>query len=231
MIVTIHQPNLFPWLGFFDKMACADVFVLLDHVQFTKRGYQNRVQIKGSSGAQWLTVPVKTKGRYHQLTCEVEIDSELAWKKDHLRTLHTVYGGTPGYAATIAAVEELYGGSQQKLTELTIPGIALLAHRLGLATRLVRATELDASGSRSELLANLVIAAGGTTYLSGPSGKQYLDEDVFAAKGLRVEYHHFVPEPYPQRFGSFIGGLSVLDYLFHDPALVYWRRMRGGREQ
>ncbi|RNB87374.1 hypothetical protein EDM56_17080 [Brevibacillus fluminis] len=231
MIVTIHQPNFLPWLGFFDKMACADVFVLLDQVQFTRRGYQNRVQIKGSSGVQWLTVPVKTKGKYYQLTSEVEIDGEADWKKDHLRTLHTLYSGTAGYANTIAAVEELYTPQLRKLTDLTIPGITLIAERLGISPRLIRASELNVSGSRSELLANLVAAVGGNTYLSGPSGKQYLDEGVFAERGIRVEYHHFEPKPYPQRFGPFIAGLSGLDYLFHDPTLSVWKMMRGDHVQ
>ena len=61
MIVAAHQPNFAPWLGFFDKAVAADVLVLLDTVQFIKRGYQNRTRIKSSTGPQWLTVPVISK--------------------------------------------------------------------------------------------------------------------------------------------------------------------------
>lgn len=123
MIVTAHQPNLFPWLGFFDKMACADVFVLLDNVQFTRRGFQNRVKVKGTSGEQWLTLPVKTKGRYDQQTGDVEINHEQDWKNDHLRTLTTLYGGANGFARLMPLLEELYGQSHEKLTDLTCQGL------------------------------------------------------------------------------------------------------------
>src|SRR3546814_3690829 len=57
MIVAIHQPNYLPWLGYFHKIARADVFVFLDDVQFSKNGYTNRVRILGDGAARWLTIP------------------------------------------------------------------------------------------------------------------------------------------------------------------------------
>lgn len=81
------------------------------------------------------------------------------------------------------------------------------------------------------MICGLVKAAGGTTYLSGPSGREYLDEAVFAAAGINVEYHRFSPFPYPQRFGSFAGGLSALDYLFNDPDLGVWKQRKHRAEE
>jgi hypothetical protein len=224
MIVTVHQPNLFPWLGFFDKMACSDVFIFLDNVQFTKRGFQNRVQVKGPQGAQWLTLPVKTKGRYYQLTCDVEINDEFEWQKEHLRTLQAIYRGTPGYEKIMPSIERLYSPSYQNLIDLTIPSIEWIKNELEIDCKLVRASDLGVTGSRSQLISDLVLAAGGTTYLSGPSGRDYLDEAMFAEKGINVTYHRFQMVAYPQRFGEFIGGLSTLDYLFNDPALAHWKQ-------
>ncbi|MFM1651928.1 WbqC family protein [Brevibacillus sp. B_LB10_24] len=226
MNIAIHQPNLFPWLGFFDKMACADLFIFLDQVQFTKRGYQNRVKLKGPNGVQWLTVPVKSKGRYEQLTLDVEIDREHPWKKEHLKTFETIYRGTPGFSELMPQVEQLYERDCQRLVDMNIPGIELIRKRLGIETPLLSASEMPAAGSRSHLLCELVLAAGGTTYLSGPSGRAYLDESVFREKGVKLEYHQFEIAEYPQRFGEFTGGLSALDYLFHDPLLTHWKRWR-----
>ncbi|MGZ4107505.1 MAG: WbqC family protein [Tumebacillaceae bacterium] len=224
MIVTIHQPNLYPHLGFFDKMACADVFVLLDNTQFTKRGYQNRVQLKGPNGAQWLTLPVKSKGRYDQLTREVEVNEEQAWRKEHLKTFELLYRGTNGYTQLIGKLEELYASPCQRLTDLTVPGIELIKRELGIETPLVSASDLNVQGKSSQLLCDLVKAVGGTTYLSGPSGRDYLEESMFAEQGVRLEFHQFEPVTYPQRFGAFVGGLSALDYLFHEPNSTRWRR-------
>ncbi len=226
MIVSVHQPNLFPWLGFFDKMEHADVFILLDNVQFTKRGYQNRVQVKGSNQAQWLTVPVKTKGRYYQLTREVKVNNELDWRRDHLRTLVTLYGGSQGFSEIMPLVEELYTKPHEKLTDLTVRSIELIKEKLEIGTALVLASDLDVAGSSSELIAGLVEAVGGTTYLSGPSGKEYLNESEFAARGISLEYRQFAVTPYAQRFGSFIGGLSALDYLFNEPDHTWWKMRR-----
>jgi hypothetical protein len=223
MIVTIHQPNLFPYLGFFDKMACADVFILLDNVQFTKRGYQNRVGIKGTNGAQWLTLPVKMKGRFDQLTRDVEINDDRAWRKEHMKTFELLYRGTPGFSIWMEKLEQLYMRPATRMIDFTVPGIEMIQQALGIETKLVYASELPATGKSSQLLCELVQAVGGTTYLSGPSGRAYLEEDVFAEQGIKLEYHQFDFFPYPQRFGEFASGLSALDYLFHVPESTRWR--------
>ena len=56
MIVSIHQPQFFPWFGYFDKIQQSDCFVILDTVQFKKNEFQNRNKVKTSQGWQWLTV-------------------------------------------------------------------------------------------------------------------------------------------------------------------------------
>lgn len=224
MIVSIHQPNLFPWLGFFDKMACSDVFVLLDTVPFTKGGFQNRVQLKGSNGAQYLTVPVITKGRLGQLTHDVAINNLNQWKKDHPNTFMCLYRGTPGYDQLMSKLEQLYVPSYDKLVDFTIPGILLLKQELDIATGIIRASDLGITGNGSQLLCDLVCAVGGKVYISGPSGKAYLDEKAFEHRGIRVQYHQFQVFGYPQRFGDFGGGLSALDYLFNQPDLSLWRK-------
>jgi hypothetical protein len=223
MIVSIHQPNLWPWLGFFDKMAASNLFILLDTVPFTKGGFQNRVQLKGTNGALWLTVPVITAKRLGQSTLDVELNSSSHWQRDHMRSFQAYYAKTAAYETMMPVLEELYRHQYQKLTSFTEPGIVWIAQMLGIGTRLVKASELNVSGSGSQLLCDLVREAGGSTYLSGPSGRRYLDEEVFRKQGIEVHYHSFTPFPYTQRFGDFIGGLSALDYLFNEPDLVAWQ--------
>lgn len=226
MIVSIHQPNLFPWLGFFDKMAQADVFVLLDNVPFTKGGYQNRVQIKGPSGPVWLTVPVLTKGQLGQNTWDVEINHQVAWQRKHLGSLTAAYGAAPGFTKLMAHLQQLYSREFTKLVDFTIPGILILKEWLRIETRIVRASDLGVSGSGSQLLCEIVKQLGGKIYLSGPSGRTYLDTSLFERQGIQVKYHTFQSFEYPQRFGAFIPGLSVLDYLANDPDVTLWHAHR-----
>ena len=213
MIVTIHQPNFAPWTGFFDKMTKADVFVLLDTVPFTKGGFQNRVRIKGTGGPQWLTVPVHTKGRLGQLTSQVETNELKPWRSDHLQPLQTLYGRCPGYEAAAAMLEAVYAPGTTNLADLCTDLITRLRDHYQIPARLVRSSELEATGSASELLASITGELRGDVYLSGPSGRNYLDESVFADRGIALDYHAYQPVPYPQPHGDFAGGLSMLDHL------------------
>jgi WbqC-like protein family len=216
MIVGIHQPNFFPWLGFFDKMCKCDLFILLDTVQFIKRGYQNRVQLKYPNGAQWFTLPVITKGRWKQATRDVEIDPSPRWRRIHIQTFDALYRKTPHYPALIDELSTLYENPTSRLAEFNILGVKWVKKTVGIETHLALASELGKySSSGSALLLHLVKAVGGTVYLSGPTGRNYLDEALFSKAGIKVDYHSFTPFNYPQRFGEFIPGLSVLDYLFN----------------
>ena len=214
MIVSVHQPNFAPWLGFFDKMAHSDVLVLLDTVQFIKRGYQNRTRVKGPAGAQWLTVPVNTKGRYDQLTQDVEIDETRSWRQSHLRTLRGVLSRAPHADELLSVVEPFYGRPVgEGLTAFNVALIRAVAARLGISTRLVLASDLECRGSSTQLILDLTKAVGGDVYLSGPTGRAYLEPEMFPAEGVTLRYHEFAAFPYPQLFGAFLPGLSCLDYL------------------
>jgi WbqC-like protein family len=214
VIVSAHQPNFAPWLGFFDKALHSDVLVLLDTVQFIKRGYQNRARIKASTGPQWLTVPVVSKGRYDQATRDVEIDETARWRSVHLRTLQTVLAKAPYRDELLAVVEPIYARDDlHLLTDLNMEIIRAVADRLGIATRLVLASELDLEGSSTRLMVGLTRAVGGDVYLSGPTGRRYLEPELFDEAGLELRYHSFDAFEYPQQHGTFEPGLSCLDYL------------------
>lgn len=222
MIVTIHQPNFAPWTGFFDKMSKSDVFVLLDTVPFTKGGFQNRVKVKGNNGAQWLTVPVQTKGKLGQLTSDVETNELRPWREDHIRTLETFYRKAPHGQEMIEQIRESYASADDLLVNLCVDIIERAHRHYGLETRLIRASELDVEGSSSELLARIVEACDGDVYLSGPSGRNYLDSAPFDERNIAVTYHEFTPEPYPQQDGDFVGGLSILDHWANCGPSPWW---------
>jgi hypothetical protein len=225
VIVSAHQPNFAPWLGFFDKALHSDVLVLLDNVQFIKRGYQNRARIKAGNGPQWLTVPVISKGRYDQATRDVEIDETARWRAVHLRTLQTVLAKAPHREELLEVVEPIYSRDDlHRLTELNMEIIRAVADRLGIATRLVLASELPIEGSSTRLMVSLTKAVGGDVYLSGPTGRRYLEPELFDEAGLGLRYHSFDIFEYPQLHGPFEPGLSCLDYLANC-GFTPWRTM------
>ncbi len=215
MIVSIHQPNFLPWLGFFHKMAAVDIFILLDNVPFTKNGYQNRVKIKTAQGERWLTVPVLTKGRFGQLTRDVPINPCVRWEHTHLATLRTNYRRAPFFGDVMRWLEPLYAHPPDRLAPFNRRLIEGVLDYVGLPVQMVSASSLGVEGKGGELLLKLVQAVGGTVYLSGPSGRHYLDPSLFHRAGVRLEFHQFVHPRYPQLYGDFIPNLSILDLLMN----------------
>ena len=223
LIVSVHQPNFAPWLGFFDKMVHSDVMVLLDTVQFVKRGYQNRTRVKGPGGPQWLTVPVISKGRYDQLTRDVEIDETRDWRTAQPRTLRGLLARAPHRDEVLAMVEPLYAdGTLSRLADFATALLGEVVTRLGISTRLVLASDLDAASSSSRLMLDLTRAVGGDAYLSGPTGREYLEPAMFDEAGVELRYHSFAPFEYPQQHGAFEPGLSCLDYLANVGFRPWW---------
>ena len=144
MIVSAHQPNFAPWLGFFDKMRRSDVLVLLDTVQFIKRGYQNRTRMKGIGGPQWLTVPVITKGRYDQVTRDVEIDESRDWRAFIRGRSGASWRRRPeGRALSSSSSRSTPTRSPPASSSSTSRCSARVVLRLGIATRLVMASDLE----------------------------------------------------------------------------------------
>lgn len=213
VVVAVHQPNFFPWLGYFAKMKTADVFFFFDDVEFSKGSYTNRSQIKVGDGAKWLTLPVQYKS-----SADIK-DIKLAqkdWRQDHLRVLEGAYRKAPAFSATMALIERLYDGAPiETLGAFNIAILTQLAERLDIETRLERSSAIPTAGRADERLCQLVTAAGGSVYLSGSGGKKYQSDETYAAANIELRYSTFKPLPYEQHGGEFLPGLSILDVLFN----------------
>jgi len=216
VIVTIHQPEHMPWLGFFDKMRQADVFVLLDTTQFAKDDFQNRNRIKTRSGPAWLTVPVYKKGRSEQLIIDVEICNDRNWRNQCWSLIYQSLKDAPFFAKYMPFFKDLYAREWSKLVELNVTIIRYLAQQLGLKTDLVMASELGVY-ERGSTNVNLSICRllGADVYLSGKHGRDYLDERKFREQGIGVTYQEFRHPKYPQLWGDFVSNMSAIDLLFN----------------
>lgn len=213
--VAIVQSNYIPWKGYFDLIGAVDEFILYDEMQFTRRDWRNRNLIKTPQGLQWLTVPVRVKGRFTQPICETEILGG-DWVKDHLRSLHANYARTPYYEEIVGLLEPVYRGPHTTISALNRRFIETICGYLGTDTVIANSWDYSAASGRSERLADLCAQAGATTYVSGPAARAYLDEAVFVAKGIAVAWFDYDGYPeYPQLWGAFEHGVSIVDLLFN----------------
>jgi len=220
MIITIHQPDFAPWLGFFDRWRHSDLYIVLDDVQFLRRGWHHRDRIKTDNGPCWLTIPVLKKGKYKQRINEVLIDNNTNWRTKHLRTITHAYGNCPGFSAIFPALEKAYGRQHGRLMDFNIDILKLLAEFLGINTPMVMASAYPSKLTSTARLAALTATHKGTVYLTGTGSRDYLDETIFENQGISVEWQTFKHPNYPQANGHFETGMSTIDFLMNTGNMV-----------
>lgn len=214
--VAIMQPTYLPWVGYFGLMMSVDLFVLLDSVQFAKRSWQQRNQIKTPTGSQMLTVPVLSKGKRSQLIREVRIDMTREFHSSHLRALELNYSKSLNFSNIFPVLQQSICNPSDSLVELNIRLIEDIRKILGISTPMLRSSNLSARGENAQLLANICLELGATTYVSPPGSRVYLDQsDAFAINRIPVEYFQFDCIPYTQQHGDFIPYMSIADLILN----------------
>ena len=212
--VAIHQPNYLPWLGYFAKIARADVFVFLDDVQFSKNSYTNRVQILGAAGPRWLTIPVANR---LGMAINIVMPARDDWARAHLDVLKQVYGDAPAFSAIWDDLRTFLNSAPSgDLASINQFLIKSISERLGFRCRFETSSSIDTGcAAADDRLVRLVTAlAPRGTYLSGRGGAKYQDPEKFASAGLEFQYLNFRHPVYEQSESTFVPGLSIVDVLF-----------------
>ena len=214
--IAIVQSNYIPWKGYFDLIAAVDEFILYDDMQYTRRDWRNRNRIRTPQGEQWLTVPVRVGGRFHQKIRETEIDG-VEWAAAHWRTLAQNYRRAPHFAEIAEWLEPLYTrNTHTHLSQLNRCLIEAICAYLAIGTVISHSWDYALPEGRSERLAGLCRQAGAAEYVSGPSARDYLDERVFDDLGIALSWFEYSGYPeYPQLWGGFSHAVSIVDLLFN----------------
>jgi hypothetical protein len=223
--VVIHQPDFLPWLGFFDRWKRSDLYIVLDDVQFLRRGWHHRDKIKTTAGVRWLTIPVMKKGKYRQLIRDVKIDYSNDWCYKHLKTIEVNYKKATAFDHYIEKIKNIYDKKKRFLVELNLALLEWSAKELGITTPFVLASDYHLTSSSTLRLVELIKAVGGTHYLSGVGARAYLDESLFEDSRISLIWQQFNHPVYPQLHGEFVPGLSALDFVMnHNPPLdKFWQ--------
>lgn len=217
MIVSINQPAYLPWLGYFQRIAVSDLHIVLDHVQFEKNSFTNRNKARTANGWCWLTVPVRTRGRFGNVPINrLEIDNTARWRESHWRTIEQNYAQAPFFDAHAAFFEGVYRREWLYLADLCREITGYLLEAFGIRTPLRYSAQMPVSGRKDELVLELCRQVGAKTYLSGALGRNYLREELFRAAGIAVKYQDYHHPTYPQaRGGAFQPYMAAIDLLFN----------------
>ncbi|MCM8612112.1 WbqC family protein [Accumulibacter sp.] len=215
--IAIHQPNFFPWLGYFDKMARSDVFVFLDHVQFPKKGgvWCNRVQMLVAGEARWVTAPIRRAFHGVAPINEIEWADEQPWRSRLLKTLAANYSRAPFYSETMDWLAPLILSPENNLARYNMAVIRAIADQVGLRhDHCVPSSALGCDGQASDLLISLTRRLDGSCYLCGGGASGYQDDQAFARAGISLAYQRYQHPVYRQKGAEdFVPGLSIVDSL------------------
>lgn len=212
MRVGLIQPSFIPWRGYFDFIASVDVFIFYDDVQYTKGDWRNRNLIKTSQGVEWITVPVRHR-TLAKLIRDTEIDYSSDWIARHLRVWEKWYGSCPYFDDALTILHDVFSRPHITISTLDMDLVHVICAYLRIDTPTRIASDLDASSGRTDRIIDIVRKVGGTTYLSGPSADTYLDKAAFREAGITLEYKTYDYSPYPQPWGDYLGGVTILDLI------------------
>jgi len=231
VIVSINQPAYLPWLGYFHRIAESDLHVVLDHVQFEKNSFVNRNKMRTAEGWTWLTVPVKTKGHFGDLSIEkLEIDNHRNWRDKHLATLKQAYARAPYMVEYLGFLEEVFSKEWDHLADLCRHMTGFFLEALKIETPLVESSTIPVGTSKSQMVLDLCREMKATTYLSGALGKDYLDGDMFSEAGIEVIYQDYRHPVYTQcQPGETVPFMGILDLLLNH-GLESRNILMGGQE-
>jgi hypothetical protein len=215
LIVSIHQPNYFPYPGFFQKVFLSDIHVVLDKAQF-QFDITNRNKIITPDGS-WIriSVPIKAGHKFFEIR-NVEINNDLPWAENNWNLIYKSYDTAPFFGLYKTFLNSIYRKKWENIFELNFHTLKKAFDWLEIKTEIVLESELNITGTSSERLLNICKKIGATKYLSGPGGKNYLNEKIFTQDKINVEFQKYNPVIYTQKnTKSFIPNLSILDLLFN----------------
>lgn len=215
MILTAHQPVYLPWLGLFHKIALAEHFCIFDIAQYQTKDFNNRNKIKTHAGPIWLSVPVESKDHFQKKLCDIKIINN-GWNRKHFKSIDNAYRKAPFYQDYIGELESiLVGTNYTYLSELNFATLDFGLRALGIAIPIIKASDYDFNGYKSDLVLDMCKQLGASTYIFGAQGRNYADVETFTAAGIQARFQDYKHPIYPQLHGQFEPYMSIIDLLFN----------------
>jgi hypothetical protein len=221
MIVSIHQPNYLPWLGFFDKIIQSDVFVVFDNVQFPRGkshfGHRNLIKTGSGDGKKYLTVPLIGKSQMKNFN-EIEINHN-GWEDTHLNLLSENYRKAAYYDVYFDQVADILHTSHTTLSDLSVDLLKYFIDELQIDTEIVLSSELcDDNVEGAARIQHILSKLNATKYISGsgPGSMRYIDEQEFRDNNIELIWQEYLHPTYNQLNGEFIPYMCILDLLFNE---------------
>jgi len=213
--IMIRQPGYMPNIGFFKKIQSSDVFVHLDDMQFAKDRFDNRNKIRTFDGFGWLTVPVKRPVFGKKLN-EVFISYESDWVNEHIDLIYENYHKADYFSSYWEPIKKILNRDFEKLIELNLELINYFCNELKISTETILSSNLEINETKTKKLISICSKLNASCYISGISGHEYIDNELFINSKIKIIYENFVHPKYKQMHNNFIDNMSIIDLLMNE---------------
>ena len=214
--IAILQSNYIPWKGYFDLISSVDEFILYDEMQYTKNDWRNRNRIKSINGTNWLTIPVKIDNLFQKINETIIADKN--WHKKHKNSLQTNYANALNFKENKDFIFNLYEqvSHLQLLSEINYFFLKEICNFLKIDTEISFSSKYEIGEGKTERLINICKQANANTYISGPSAKSYVEENLFLENKINLEWFDYSGyKEYEQLYPPFEHSVSILDLIFN----------------
>jgi len=217
MKLAIMQPYFFPYIGYWQLIHAADVFVLFDDIQYIRHGWINRNRIlKPGGGAQYFMATLQKHSTY-ELIRNISAHPDTDWKRKILGQLDHYKKRAPYFTETRNIVAGLLDDIQDlriaRINLLLITGICAL---LGLERTVVLSSECNFDYSNAcdagEWALRISEQLGALSYINPISGASLFSPEKFHSSGVALTFLEPGNIVYDQR-ESFVPWLSIIDVL------------------
>lgn len=239
MKIAIHQPHYFPWIGYFDKIAKVDKFVLLDQVQFEKGSQMIRNRVVSDAGViKYITISADTTNFLKKEYKDIQIKNADEWKTRQKNALKNYYRNADFLCEIMSILDVFWGNDYQTVCEWTCKSIELICGLLNIDTELIYQSDIsyDKETRNSDLVLSICKKLKSDYYFSGRGASvKYLDQEKFKMNGIDIVFQDFGHPVYTQcNSENFIPGVSVIDMLFNcgikEAKRLFWENIKKNNE-
>jgi hypothetical protein len=215
MKLAVMQPYLFPYIGYFQLIYAADLFLIYDDVSYIKQGYINRNSVLSPNGPSRFTLPVPGASSY-KLIRNLQFSTDV---KKVLKTIEQSYAKAPYFEPVLPLISQVLEQEDRAIASVCLNSYQAICSYLGLDKQFKKTSELDydRTASAQNRLINLCQKFGADCYINSPGGRSLYSKADFMKHGIKLNFIESLPVEYQQGNNTFEPNLSIIDVLMHCP--------------
>ena len=216
MKIGIMQPYFLPYIGYWQLIKQVDKFVLLDDVNFIKRGYINRNNILMDNQKKLFTIPVKNASQ-NRLINQTEFDFNNKEKNAFKKMIQCSYGKALCYDDVVKIIEEIVDFADCDVTGFIENSIYKILDYLEINKEIIRSSNINKDNDKKaqDRIIEICHKCSADIYINPSGGRSLYETETFRENGIQlffldVDYTNL---SYKQFDGKFVQNLSIIDVL------------------